>query len=138
VRVLRAILKRLLAALAAVAAGWLAGLAAVWAVLALTATAPGFEWRFWAVMSGVYCLLGWVIVGGPLAVLGTRFPPGAKRATAVLVVGLIGFAMIAATFGSYALRTAQGWTLLAFAGGDALATAGVSMLVYCVLLERLS
>ncbi len=125
---------RLLASLIAAAIGWAAGNAVTSSLVLLHS--PSFAWQGWALTSGAVCAAAWVLTGIPLAISGIRFPAGRQRARAILLTGLGACAVVCLFFGPAALTSNAGRVMLLIASGQALATGGISMLVYCLLSGR--
>lgn len=125
---------RLLASLAAAIIGWAVGNISTASLVLLRS--PSFNWKEWALVSGCACLAIWAVAGIPLAASGAVFPPGPKRARAILLSGLGAGCAAAVLFGPGAVTSAGGRTLLLIVTGQALATGGAAMLAYCLLTGR--
>jgi hypothetical protein len=121
---------RLAASFISASIGWVAGNAVTSSLILLNS--PSFFWAGWAQASGYVCLAAWVVAGIPLALSGAHFPAGPARAKAILFAGLIAAAVMALFFGPGGLAGPEGRTLLYIVSGQALATAGIAMLVYCL------
>jgi len=122
---------RLLASLAAAVIGWAVGNAATAALILLQS--PSFAWQGWAMASGAVCAVAWAMAGIPLAISGIQFPAGPRRARAVLLAGLGACGVMCLFFGPAALTSSAGRLMLLIVAGQALATGGASMLIYCLL-----
>ncbi len=122
---------RLFASLIAVAIGWAVGNAVTAGLVLLQS--PSFAWQGWALASGAVCAAAWAMAGIPLAFSGIRFPAGPRRARAILLTGLGACGVVCLFFGPAALTSGAGRVMLLIAGGQALTTGGISMLVYCLL-----
>jgi len=121
----------LLASLIAAASGWSVGNAATATLILLQA--PSFNWQGWAIASAGVVLAAWAVAGIPLAISGATFPPGPRRAEAVLVAGFGSGSAMCLLFLPGAIASSGGRTLLLVVAGQALATGAVAMLVYCLL-----
>ena len=125
---------RLAASLLAAVIGWAAGNAVTSSLILLNS--PTFFWAGWAQASGCVCLAAWAVAGIPLALSGARFPAGPARAKAILFAGLLAAGVMALFFGPGGLAGPGGRVLLYIVCGQALATAGIAMLTYCLLSAR--
>lgn len=125
---------RLAASLLAAFIGWAAGNLVTSSLILLNS--PTFFWAGWAQVSGYVCLAAWAVAGIPLALSGARFPAGPARAKAILFAGLLAAGVMALFFGPGGLAGPEGRILLYIVSGQALATAGIAMLVYCLLSAR--
>ena len=122
--------------LAAGSAGWLAGNTLV-ILLALT-LAPDLNWRFWLLASSALCLVGWLIVGLPLSIQGRSVAPGKPRAKAVFYAAVVAFGIIvfiALRFVAAGVR--DPWHFIGVAGGQAIATGTISMMLFFRLVDRI-
>ena len=122
---------RIAASLHSAAIGWAAGNLVTSGLILLYS--PTFFWAGWAQASGYVCLAAWAVAGLPLALSGARFPAGPKRAKAILFAGLLAAAVMALFFGPGGLAGPGGRILFYIVSGQALATAGIAMLIYCLL-----
>jgi len=122
---------RLIASLIAAIIGWAVGNAATASLVLLQS--PSFAWQGWALASGAVCAAAWAMAGIPLALSGARFPAGPRRARTILLTGLGASGVMCLLFGPAALTSNSGKVMLLLVGGQALATGGISMLVYCLL-----
>lgn len=122
---------RLAASLISAVIGWAAGNAVTSSLILIES--PTFEWTRWARATGFVCLAAWVVAGLPLALSGVRFPAGPSRAKAILFAGLLAAGVMALFFGPGAIAAPEGRILLYIVSGQALATAGIAMLTYCLL-----
>lgn len=125
---------RLAASLLSAAIGWASGNAVTSSLILLDS--PTFDWTNWARATGYICLAAWALAGLPLALSGARFPAGPARAKVILFAGLLAAAVMAIFFGPAALASPEGRILLYIVSGQALATAGIAMLAYCLLTAR--
>lgn len=122
---------RLAASLLSASIGWAAGNAVTSSLILLDS--PTFDWTNWARATAYVCPAAWALAGIPLALSGARFPAGPSRAKAILLAGLFAGGLMTLYFGPAALASPEGRTLLYAAAGQALATGGIAMLVYCLL-----
>jgi hypothetical protein len=127
---------RLVASLLSASIGWAAGNVVTSSLILLNS--PTVFWAGWAQASGYVCLAAWAVAGIPLALSGARFPAGPKRAKAILFAGLLAAAVMALFFGPGGLAGPEGRILLYIVSGQALATAGIAMLSYCLLTSRIA
>lgn len=118
----RAVLARWGIALTSIFFGWLTGFLLY---LAIAYGSPRDQ-IVWAIWTGCFCVVAWLLIGVPLAVLDPDLSSAWRSAVAVLATGCIGVAMLVLFFREFALNPIF---LLAFL------TAATSMLIYTVLLR---
>ena len=121
-------------ALIAVRLGWLFGIASYVVGLAfyllLVPSGSFFGLGRYGIVSGLFCLAAWIIVGLPLAIWDPKFSSRTRVLTATIMSGGIGLLMMVVVLRPARL-TFNVFPLLAFL------TAAFSMLTYINLLEPL-
>ena len=130
------LLRRLRVSLAAVAAGWVAGNLVPFLIAVMVD--PAVPMKFWGSASALFCIVGWLLLGMPLALTGKTFSGRTRFIQAGLLGAVVGLALIvlaAAPWMPGAEMSPAPFLLVA--GCQAAFTGAASIIMYYVGLEML-